>query len=171
MPPPFQRSEVAERVVPAVPGVPALGARSAPLFKVTAPWMVPLPPRVPPELTVTAPVPVPLPEVFATRRAPALTMVPPVKVLAPVRVTVLTPVLVKLPEPLTVLEMVYLLVEPVAMTWPLSVMLLVSVSVLARSVVRVPAEAMVTLPEPRVAPVVTPLPSWRVPAVRVVPLP
>ena len=55
--------------------------------------------KVPP-LTVTFPVPVPEPEVLSRVRRPALTVVPPVKVLAPERVKLPVPDLTKPPSPL-----------------------------------------------------------------------
>ena len=44
---------------------------------VTAPEIVPLPPKVPPELTATEPVPVPLPLVLLMSSVPALLVVSP----------------------------------------------------------------------------------------------
>ena len=59
------------------------GARVAPLLTVTAPPMLPLPPRVPPVLAVTVPEPVPEPVGLLTRRVPPLTVVLPLVLLAP----------------------------------------------------------------------------------------
>src|SRR5256885_7139937 len=79
---------------------PAPGARKAPaplpVPTVTAPAIIPLPPRMP-AFTPTSPVPVALPIVFVTHNAPSVNVVPPSYVLAPLRVRLPVPILVREP--------------------------------------------------------------------------
>ena len=55
--------------------------------------MLPVPVRAAPEKTSKSPEPVPLPETLFTRSVPALTVVPPVKVLLPLKVSRPVPIL------------------------------------------------------------------------------
>jgi hypothetical protein len=81
--------------VPAVPCGP--GLRIAPLLNVTEPLIVPVPPNVVPlPFTVTLPDPVPDPVVLLTNSVPALTVVPPEYIFAPLSRNVLVPVLIRL---------------------------------------------------------------------------
>ena len=66
----------AVKVLPKL-NVPVLVSTAGPVM-VTAPLIVPVPPRVVLALTATAPVPVPEPEVLLTNSVPALIAVPPV---------------------------------------------------------------------------------------------
>src|SRR5947199_214740 len=72
--------------------------RSMAVPVVSLPSIEPVPARVRP-LTVTLPVPVPLPEALFTASVPAETVVPPLYVLAPLRVTDPALVLVMAPVP------------------------------------------------------------------------
>ena len=77
-----------------------LGARKAPLPLpvpiVTAPDIMPLPPKVP-AFTFTVPFPVADPLLLLAISTPALTVDPPFWVLAPVRVSVPVPALMRVP--------------------------------------------------------------------------
>src|SRR5262249_30250332 len=89
----------------------APGARCPPLLTVTAPEIMPVPPRVLPELTTTELVPVPLPLVLLINSLPSLIVVMPEYVLPARRpsVNVPEPTFVKLPallnKPLNVVEL------------------------------------------------------------------
>ena len=69
----------------------------------TAPLILPEPPRVPELLTVTVPAPVEFVALFANN-VPPLTVVPPEYVFVPVRVRLPVPSLVKLPPELVRLD-------------------------------------------------------------------
>ena len=82
-----------------VNGDPWLKIAVAPDCQSTDPATLPDPPKLALELTVTVPEPVPEPEVLVTVSRPALTVVPPLYVLAPPKVSEPAPVLTKVKEP------------------------------------------------------------------------
>src|SRR4051812_36865039 len=88
------REPAVEVPTPVVPG-----ERVEPELRVTRPEEEPVPARVARLLTVTGPVPVAEPVELVRVRVPALTVVPPVKVLALVRVREPRPDLVRAREP------------------------------------------------------------------------